>query len=106
MGRISPHIDMAARGLGAGRNATLARVLMPLLRAPVLTAFILVFVDVMKELPATLILRPFDFETLASTVYTYASVGQLEDAALPALMIIAVGLIPVIVSLRLIERAR
>lgn len=106
LGRISPHIDMAARGLGAGRNATLARVLMPLLRAPLLTAFILVFVDVMKELPATLILRPFDFETLASTVYTYASVGQLEDAALPALMIIAVGLIPVIISLRLIEKAR
>ena len=106
MGRISPHIDMAARGLGAGRNATLARVLMPLLRAPVLTAFILVFVDVMKELPATLILRPFDFETLATTVYTYASVGQLEDAALPALMIIAVGLIPVVISLRLIEKAR
>ena len=105
-GRISPHIDMAARGLGAGRNATLARVLLPLLRAPVLTAFILVFVDVMKELPATLILRPFDFETLATTVYTYASVGQLEDAALPALMIIAVGLIPVVISLRLIEKAR
>lgn len=106
MGRISPNIDMAARGLGAGRNSTLARVLMPLLRAPLLTAFILVFVDVMKELPATLILRPFDFETLATSVYTYASVGQLEDAALPALMIIAVGLIPVIISLRLIERAR
>jgi iron(III) transport system permease protein len=84
----------------------LARVLLPLLRAPVLTAFILVFVDVMKELPATLILRPFDFETLATSVYTYASVGQLEDAALPALMIIAVGLIPVIISLRLIEKAR
>lgn len=106
MGRISPNIDMAARGLGAGRNRTLARVLLPLLRAPVLTAFILVFVDVMKELPATLILRPFDFETLATSVYTYASVGQLEDAALPALMIIAVGLIPVIISLRLIEKAR
>lgn len=105
-GRISPNIDMAARGLGAGRNGTLKTVLMPLLRAPILTAFILVFVDVMKELPATLILRPFDFETLATTVYTYASVGQLEDAALPALMIIAVGLIPVVISLRLIEKAR
>lgn len=106
LGRVSPHLDMAARGLGAGRNTVLTRVLMPLLRAPLLTAFILVFVDVMKELPATLILRPFDFETLATTVYTYASVGQLEDAALPALMIILVGLIPVVISLRLIERAR
>ena len=106
LGRISPHIDMAARGLGAGRNMTLLRVLLPLLRAPMVTAFILVFVDVMKELPATLILRPFDFETLATTVYTYASVGQLEDAALPALTIIAVGLIPVVISLRLIEQSR
>ena len=106
LGRISPNIDMAARGLGATRNSTLTRILTPLLRAPLLTAFILVFVDVMKELPATLILRPFDFETLATTVYTYASLGQLEEAALPALMIVFVGLIPVIISLRLIARAR
>jgi len=66
----------------------------------------LVFVDVMKELPATLILRPFDFETLATHVYTYASVGQMEDAALPALMIILVGLIPVAISLSLLEQIR
>jgi iron(III) transport system permease protein len=66
----------------------------------------LVFVDVMKELPATLILRPFDFETLATSVYTYASVGQMEDAALPALMIIVVGLIPVAISLSLLEQVR
>ena len=105
LARISPHMDMAARGLGAGRNAALGRVLIPLLRAPLLTAFILVFVDVMKELPATLILRPFDFETLATSVYMYASVGQLDDAALPALMIIAVGLIPVIITQRLISKA-
>ncbi len=105
-GRISPGLDMAARSLGAGRNATLWRVHLPLLRAPLLTAAILVFVDVMKELPATLILRPFDFETLATSVYTYASVGQMEDAALPALMIILVGLIPVAISLSLIEQIR
>ena len=79
---------------------------MPLLRAPLLAAGLLVFVDVMKELPATLILRPFDFETLASQVYTYASVGQLETAALPALAIILVGLIPVVISLTLIDRSR
>jgi iron(III) transport system permease protein len=60
----------------------------------------------MKELPATLILRPFDFDTLASQVYTYASVGQLEEAALPALAIILVGLIPVVISLTLIDRSR
>lgn len=105
-GRISPGLDMAAHSLGSGRNATLWRVHLPLLRAPLLTAAILVFVDVMKELPATLILRPFDFETLATSVYTYASVGQMEDAALPALMIILVGLIPVAISLSLLEQVR
>ncbi|MDG2496459.1 MAG: iron ABC transporter permease [Alphaproteobacteria bacterium] len=105
-GRISPGLDMAARGLGATKSALLWRVHLPLLRAPLLTAAILVFVDVMKELPATLILRPFDFETLATHVYTYASVGQMEDAALPALMIILVGLIPVAISLSLLEQIR
>ena len=73
-----------------------------------LTAAILVFVDVMKELPATLILRPFDFETLATSVYMYASVGQLEDAALPALLITrrGVGLVPVAISLKLLDNLR
>jgi iron(III) transport system permease protein len=59
-----------------------------------------VFVDCMKELPATLILRPFDFETLATTVFTLASLDQLEDSALPALTIVAVGLLPVILLAR------
>ena len=97
---------MAARSLGAGKTGTLWRVHLPLLRPSLLTAAILVFVDVMKELPATLILRPFDFETLATSVYMYASVGQLEDAALPALLIIAVGLIPVAISLKLLDNMR
>ena len=104
--RLSPGLDMAARSLGSGKTATLWRVHIPLLRAPLLTAAILVFVDVMKELPATLILRPFDFETLATSVYMYASVGQLEDAALPALLIVAVGLIPVAISLKLLDNIR
>jgi iron(III) transport system permease protein len=82
------------------------RVHIPIMRAPLISAALLVFVDVMKELPATLILRPFDFETLASQVYTYASLGQIEDAALPALAIVAVGLIPVALSLTLIDRAK
>jgi iron(III) transport system permease protein len=105
-GRVSPAMDMAARSLGAARGATLMRVHIPLMRAPLISAALLVFVDVMKELPATLILRPFDFETLASQVYTYASLGQIEDAALPALAIVAVGLIPVALSLTLIDRAK
>ena len=105
-GRISPAMDMAARSLGTSRLATLGKIHLPLMRAPLLAAALLVFVDVMKELPATLILRPFDFDTLASQVYTYASVGQLEEAALPALAIILVGLIPVVISLTLIDRSR
>jgi iron(III) transport system permease protein len=104
--QIAPGLDMAARSLGANMNATLTRVHLPLLRAPLVTAILLVFVDVMKELPATLILRPFDFETLATGVYTYASLGQMEDAALPALIILTVGLVPVILGIGVMERLR
>lgn len=104
--QIAPGLDMAARSLGAGLNATLARVHMPLLRAPLATATLLVFVDVMKELPATLILRPFDFDTLATNVYTFASLGQMEDAALPALIILAVGLVPVMLGIGVVESLR
>lgn len=105
-GQIAPGLDMAAHSLGADKNATLRRVHLPLLRAPLITALLLVFVDVMKELPATLILRPFDFETLATHIYTYASLGQMEDAALPALIILTVGLVPVIFGIGVLERLR
>ena len=103
-GRISLHMDMAARSLGTTRGQTLFRVHIFLLRPPVLAALLLVFVDVMKELPATLVLRPFDFDTLATLVYMRASLGQVEEAALPALMIIGVGLVPVVVTLMLLDR--
>ena len=103
--RISPAMDMAARGLGTARGGVLFRVHVPLLRPAMLAAILLVFVDVMKELPATLILRPFDFETLAGTVYTYASLGQIENASLPALIIVIVGLLPIMFALMLLERA-
>ena len=105
-GQIAPGLDMAARSLGADKNATLRLIHLPLLRAPLVTALLLVFVDVMKELPATLILRPFDFETLATQIYTYASLGQIEDAALPALIILTIGLVPVIFGIRVMERLR
>jgi iron(III) transport system permease protein len=105
-GQIAPALDTAARSLGADKNATLRRVHMPLLHAPLVTALLLVFVDVMKELPATLILRPFDFETLATQIYTYASLGQMEDAALPALIILTIGLVPVIFGIGVMERLR
>ena len=79
---------------------------MPMMRGSLVTALLLVFVDVMKELPATLVLRPFDFDTLATLVYMRASLGQVEEAALPALMIILVGLVPVVITLMLLDTQR
>ncbi len=78
----------------------LRRVHMPILRGSVLTALLLVFVDVLKELPATLILRPFNFNTLAVRTYELASDERLADAATPALAIVAIGLLPVILLSR------
>ena len=96
MDRISPSLDAAARTLGESALSVLWRVHLPLLVAPIGAAALLVFVDCMKELPATLLLRPFNFETLATHVYGFASIEQLEQAALGALTIVLVGLIPVL----------
>jgi iron(III) transport system permease protein len=96
LGRIKPNLDEAARSLGHNTLTTLARVHVPLLRSGLLTAVLLMFVDVMKELPATLIVRPFDFDTLAVRVYQLASDERLSEAAAPALTIVLVGIIPVL----------
>jgi len=104
--RITPNMDEAARTLGAGPGATLARVHAPILRGSVLTGAILVFVDVLKELPATLIIRPFNFDTLAIRVYHLASDERLAQASTGALTIVAVGLVPVIVLSLMITRSR
>jgi iron(III) transport system permease protein len=93
---IKPNLDDAARSLGHSSISTLARVHAPLMWSGVLTAAMLVFVDVMKELPATLIVRPFNFDTLAVRVYNLASDERLAEAAAPALAIVLVGLLPVI----------
>ncbi|HIK37320.1 MAG: iron ABC transporter permease [Geminocystis sp.] len=95
LSKIKPHLDEASRSLGHNPLATLLKIHLPLMRGGVLTAFLLVFVDVMKELPATLVLRPFNFDTLAVRVFQYASDERLADAAAPAIVIILVGLIPV-----------
>ena len=97
LGRITPNIDHAARTLGHSAAGTLVRVNLPLIRGSLLTAGLLIFVDSMKELPATLLLRPFNFETLATYVYQFASDELLEECALGALTIVAFGLLPVIV---------
>ncbi|MFM7449206.1 MAG: ABC transporter permease [Leptolyngbyaceae cyanobacterium] len=94
--QIRPSLDDAAHSLGYGTIATLRKVHLPLMRSGLMTGLILVFVDVMKELPATLIVRPFNFDTLAVRVYHLASDERLAEAALPALAIVGVGLLPVV----------
>ena len=91
-------MDIAARSLGAQGAQRLQRIYLPLLWPSLIGVLIPVFVDAMKELPATLILRPFDFETLATQIYTKASLGLIEEAAAPALLIILTGIIPVIAA--------
>ncbi|WP_330203448.1 iron ABC transporter permease [Cyanobacterium sp. Dongsha4] len=94
--KIKPNLDDASRSLGYGAIATLVKVHLPLIKGGMLTALMLVFVDVMKELPATLVMRPFNFDTLAIRVYQYASDERLIEASAPALAIILVGILPVI----------
>ena len=96
LSKITPSMDDAARSMGYGRLATLRAVHLPLVRGSLLTAALLVFVDVMKELPATLVMRPFNFDTLATQAYNLASDERLAEASTAALTIVAVGLLPVI----------
>ncbi len=102
---ITPAMDASARSLGSTPSDTFIRVHLPILRPSVLAACLLVFVDVMKELPATLVLRPFNFDTLAVIAYQMASDERLGQAALPALTIVAAGVIPVTLLSRAISRA-
>ncbi|QFR31638.1 iron ABC transporter permease [Ancylobacter sp. TS-1] len=100
-GKIGTTLDMAARSLGEKPGGVVRRIHLPLLRPALGAAALLVFVDCMKELPATLMLRPLNFETLASHVYAEAARGTYEDGALAALLIVLVGLAPVILLARL-----
>jgi len=104
LARIRRSMDDAARSLGAGLATTLARVHAPLLARSLSAAALLVFVDVMKELPATLALRPFDFDTLAVQAFNLAKDERLAEASIPALAIVAVGLIPVYLLARRLAR--
>ncbi|MDI4658468.1 ABC transporter permease [Xanthobacter autotrophicus] len=99
--KLSLHLDMAARSLGSSKPRTVRRIHLPLLRPALATAALLVFVDAMKELPATLLLRPLGLETLATHVYGEAARGTYEDGALAALVILMVGLGPVILLARM-----
>jgi iron(III) transport system permease protein len=92
--RLSPSLDMASHSMGVSESKTLQKIHLPLLRRGMLTAGLIVFIECMKELPAALLLRPFNFETLATYVYQYVSDEQLELASVSALFIVLVGLIP------------
>ncbi len=99
--KIPASLDMAARSFGESTRGTMLRVHLPLLKPSLGAAAILVFVDCMKELPATLLLRPFGFETLATHIYAEAARGTYEDGAVAALMIVLVGLGPVVLLARM-----
>jgi iron(III) transport system permease protein len=101
---IDPAMDASARVLGAPPGEVLRRIHLPLLRGPVLTAAVVAFVEVMKELPATLLIRPFNLDTLAIGVYRFASDERLAQAAVGSIVIVAVSLAPVIVLSRAIGR--
>ncbi|WBQ09403.1 iron ABC transporter permease [Hyphomonadaceae bacterium ML37] len=105
LSRVTPTLDGAARTLGASARETARRVHWPLITQGALLAALLVFVEVLKELPATMILRPFNFDTLAVIAHNYASDERLGEAALPALLIAAVALPPMIWIARRIVRA-
>jgi iron(III) transport system permease protein len=96
LGKVSPSLDMAARSLGQGAGGMLRRVHLPLVRRGLFAGAMLVFIESMKELPAALLLRPFNFETLATHVYQFVSDEMLERGALGAIVIVLVGLLPLI----------
>ncbi len=106
LAKVTPNMDGAARSLGLRPLAAFVRVHMPIMGGSLLTAALLVFVDVMKELPATLIMRPFDFNTLAVRAFELASDERLAESAGPALAIVVAGLVPVLLLSRAISRAR
>jgi iron(III) transport system permease protein len=99
-GRVTPSMDMAARTLGETAGGALRRVHLPIISGSMVTAAMLIFVDAVKELPATLFLRPFNFSTLSTHVYDFASREHLDQAAPAALAIIIVGLLPVAILIR------
>lgn len=104
LAKITPAMEEASRSLGQGPGATLWRVHLPLLRPSLITAALLVFVDVMKELPATFVMRPFNFDTLAVQAFNLAADERLAEASTASLAIVAVGLVPLVIASRRLVR--
>jgi iron(III) transport system permease protein len=102
--RVTPSMDDAARSLGLSPARTLARVHIPIMRGSLATAALLVFVDVMKELPATFAMRPFNFDTLAVEAYNLAKDERIAEAAVPSLLMVGIALLPLILLSRRITR--
>ncbi|MNC33222.1 putative 2-aminoethylphosphonate transport system permease protein PhnV [compost metagenome] len=100
LARISPTLEQASRSLGESGGRTFTRVHFPLLRPALVSSALLVFADAMKELPTTLLLRPVNFETLATLLYAEAARGTYEDGAIAALLIVLAGILPVILLTR------
>jgi iron(III) transport system permease protein len=103
---LNPDITAASRSLGKSKFSTLIKIQLPIIKPALIMSALLVFVDSMKELPATLILRPFNFDTLATNVYTYASLSDIGNASLPAMTIVVAGLFPIILINRELNRGR
>ncbi|MEM6999086.1 MAG: iron ABC transporter permease, partial [Pseudomonadota bacterium] len=104
--KIKPVMDEVAKTAGMLPMAIIKRIHMPMMKGSLFTALLLVFVDVLKELPATLILRPFNFNTLAVRAYELANEERLADAAVPAIAIVLAGIIPVIMISHSISQSR
>ena len=106
LGKIKPEMDEIAKTNGLSQTEIVKKIHMPIMKGSLLTALLLVFVEVLKELPATLILRPFNFNTLAVRTYELANEERLADAAIPALAIVLIGIIPVIMISNSISKSR
>ncbi len=104
--KVTPNMEAASRSLGRSKLATATKVHLPIMSGGLMTAALIVFVDVMKELPATLIMRPFNFDTLAVQAYNLAKDERLTQAATPSLVIVAVGILPLILVSRAIMKSR
>ena len=104
LSRIRPSIDQSGRLLGLNQFGVISKLHVPLIRGSVFTAILVCFVDILKELPATLILRPFDFNTLAVKAYELAGDERLIDASVPSILIVLVGLVPIIWLNRSVNR--
>ena len=102
--RISPSLDEAALGLGENRLGIIKKIHLPLLQGPIFVGSLLVFVDTIKELPITFILRPFDFDTLSVRIYQYAGDERMVEAILPAILIMTLGLIASITLIPSLEK--